>query len=117
MMLKIAVVGALMLSVLMGPTVQAAKSSSQGSCEVRCDQALSHCEHTLGPKGNCSRGLASCRSECPDSKREDKRSAKAKSKAACEQRCDLNRTVCEQANPQEPQHCAAGQQSCAKRCS
>ena len=104
------------LSLLLSGAAQAASSSHSGQCAVQCDQALAKCEHQRGPAGNCARRLSNCQSDCEHGKPKDKRSKKQRRQAACEQRCDMNRSACEQSNPHEPQHCVAGQQSCIQRC-
>lgn len=105
-----------LLMLLISFVSHAASSSKAGSCEVQCGQALSRCEHKLGPAGNCARRHSNCNQECLHGKPKDTRSSKRRAHDLCAQRCDLNRSVCEESNPNAWQHCVAGQQTCIERC-
>ncbi|MDO9452754.1 MAG: hypothetical protein Q7J29_07820 [Stagnimonas sp.] len=95
---------------------EAEVDSGIASCRLGCDQALAVCERKLGPSGKCPQRRSACSDQCAKSGQGDLRQTPKKKPDLCIQRCDLNRSSCESANPPDVDYCAAGQKSCMQRC-
>jgi hypothetical protein len=102
---------------LMQPApAQAAESAAVGTCKVGCERTLASCEDKQGTKAQCPRRYQACIEACETPPKAEKRTKKQLRRARCEQRCDMNRVTCGDANPGDPAMCAAGRQSCVERC-
>ena len=101
--------------VLLALPVQVSSSAVEG-CRVQCGQTLAQCNQTQAASGQCPKRHAQCLQRCEGSLPKDLRSPIEKKQALCEQRCDLNRSSCEDANPNNGDSCRAGRQSCVQRC-
>ena len=94
----------------------AAESDVVGTCTVLCDQKLASCERVNGAKGRCPRKYQSCLEQCRTPLTPERRNLAQKKHDLCTQRCGLNSSLCEQANPKQIDQCRAGQQACVERC-
>lgn len=103
--------------ILTGTPDIAEADSSIASCQLGCDQTLAVCERKLGPSGKCPQRRSACSEKCSKPAQGKLLSTPRKKLDLCVQRCDLNRSTCESANPPDADYCAAGQKSCIQRCS
>lgn len=94
----------------------AATSDVVGTCTVLCDQKLASCERVNGTKGKCPRKYQSCLDQCRAPLTPELRNRAQKKHDLCTQHCDLNSSLCLQANPKQLEQCRAGQLSCIERC-
>lgn len=96
-------------------TLTAPAHAEPQACALRCEQQQSDCERREGPRANCATEGLLCKRGCQPEPAVEKPIAQ-KDLRVCEQRCDLNRSTCEDANPQKDDFCAAGQKTCRERC-
>lgn len=104
-------------ALLIGAPDRAEADSRIASCQLGCDQTLAVCERKLGPSGKCPQRRAACSEKCAAADQRTLLNTPQKKVDLCVQRCDLNRSSCESANPPDVDYCAAGQKSCIQRCS
>lgn len=90
--------------------------AEQGNCAIACDQKLARCEQKLGRQGRCPMKHMACNDQCTKPEKADRRSPAEREQARCEQQCDLNRTMCERANPNDEKLCADSRNGCVARC-
>lgn len=86
------------------------------ACVLGCQQKQALCERKAGPRASCARDGMTCERHCRQQKEAGSVTGRSEKKLLCEQRCDLNRSTCEGANPKDGDYCAAGQKSCRDRC-
>lgn len=86
------------------------------ACVLECQQRQTQCERTAGPRASCARDGMACERGCRQQKESGGITDRGEKKLLCEQRCDLNRSTCESANPKDDDYCAAGQKTCRDRC-
>lgn len=104
------------LALLCAASAVTAASNDLGICIIGCDQALASCQQLLGEKGHCPRKYQGCKQDCTAPPKALVGTKAEQKRTICEQRCDLNGSVCEESNRGNTASCAAGRESCIVRC-
>ncbi len=98
----------------LAPLALASSEGAVAGCGLSCDQSAVQCERKLGPNGHCTRKRSECVQQCESRTRPA--SVKPTRHTLCTQRCDLDRSICGEANPKDVQACVDGQAACIERC-